>query len=355
MMALVRGFFPAGESREFMGDTSEDVWAGFDLGGTKMLAVILDQDLKPLGRKRRKTKGFEGAKSGLERIHETILKALEDAEIAPHHLRGIGIGCPGLLDLDRGVINEAPNLGWEQVAVCDFLQDKFDVPVVLMNDVDAGLYGEYQFGAAREAHNALGIFPGTGIGGAFVYEGRILRGRGRSCMEIGHIQVMPDGPLCGCGRTGCLEALASRLAISGAIAQAAFRGQAPFVKEKAGTDLGQIRSGLIAEAVKQDPVVDRIVRRAARHIGQAAGSLVHLLAPDRIVLGGGLVEALPQLFRQEVKAGIEEWILASFKDSFKVVVAELGDDAAVLGAAAFARNFIQARPQPDDCPAGDST
>ncbi|HUG18969.1 MAG TPA: ROK family protein [Planctomycetaceae bacterium] len=324
-----------------MGEKTDNVWAGFDLGGTKMLAVILDEELKPLGRKRRKTRGFEGADAGLERISETIQKALTEAELSPQNLKGIGIGCPGLLDLDKGIINEAPNLGWEKAAICDFLKKKFDVPVILMNDVDAGLYGEFQFGAARGSHNALGIFPGTGIGGAFLYEGRILQGKGRSCMEIGHIRVMPDGPLCGCGRHGCLEAVASRLAISSAIAQAAFRGQAPFVKEKAGTDLSEIRSGLIAEAVKQDPVVDQIVRQAARQIGLAAGSLVHLLSPDRIVLGGGLVEALPQLFRQEVKAGVEEWILASFKDSFKIVVAELGDDAAVMGAAAFARNFLK--------------
>lgn len=324
-----------------MAEKTDNVWAGFDLGGTKMLAVILDEELKPLGRKRRKTRGFEGVDAGLERISETIQKALAEAELSPQNLKGIGIGCPGLLDLDKGIINEAPNLGWEKAAICDFLKKKFDVPVILMNDVDAGLYGEFQFGAARGSHNALGIFPGTGIGGAFLYEGRILQGKGRSCMEIGHIRVMPDGPLCGCGRRGCLEAVASRLAISSAIAQAAFRGQAPFVKEKGGTDLSEIRSGLIAEAVKQDPVVDQIVRQAARQIGLAAGSLIHLLSPDRIVLGGGLVEALPQLFRQEVRAGVEEWILASFKDSFKIVVAELGDDAAVMGAAAFARNFLK--------------
>jgi glucokinase len=328
-----------------MGEKTDNVWAGFDLGGTKMLAVILDEELKPLGRKRRKTRGFEGAEAGLERIAETISKALEEAGLTAQNLKGIGIGCPGLLDLDKGIINEAPNLGWEKVAICDFLRKKFDVPVILMNDVDAGLYGEFQFGAARDSHNALGIFPGTGIGGAFLYEGQILQGKGRSCMEIGHIRVMPDGPLCGCGRHGCLEAVASRLAISSAIAQAAFRGQAPFVKEKAGTDLGEIRSGLIAEAVTRDPVVDQIVRQAARQIGLAAGGLVHLLSPDRIVLGGGLVEALPQLFRQEVKAGVEEWILASFKDSYKIVVAELGDDAAVLGSAAFARNYLKTTSQ----------
>ena len=153
-------------------DVKQDVWVGFDLGGTKMLAVILDENLKPLGRKRRKTRGHEGIEAGFERIEETIEKAFKDADVDPARLRGIGIGCPGILDLKKGIINEAPNLGWENAAICSYLNKKFDVPVVLLNDVDAGLYGEFQFGAAKDAHNALGIFPGTGIGGAVYLRGK---------------------------------------------------------------------------------------------------------------------------------------------------------------------------------------
>lgn len=323
-------------------DDKQDVWVGFDLGGTKMLAVILDEKLKPLGRKRRKTRGHEGADAGLERIEETIHKAFKDADVDPSRLRGIGIGCPGILDLKKGIINEAPNLGWKDAMVCSYLNKKFDVPVVLMNDVDAGLYGEYQFGAAKKAQNVLGIFPGTGIGGAFLYQGKILQGDGRSCMEIGHIHVMPDGPLCGCGRRGCLEAVASRLAISAAIAQAAYRGQAPYVREQVGTDLSEIRSGLISDAVEKDKVVKQIVQDAAYQIGIAAGGMIHLLSPDKIILGGGLAEALPDLFKKGVKSGIEDWIMPSFKGSYDVEVAELGDDSAVLGAAAYARDKFHA-------------
>ncbi|MBD3672981.1 MAG: ROK family protein [Planctomycetaceae bacterium] len=324
-------------------DDKQDVWVGFDLGGTKMLAVILDENLKPLGRKRRKTRGHEGADAGLERIEETIQKAFKDADVDPSRLRGIGIGCPGILDLKKGIINEAPNLGWTDAMVCSYLNKKYDVPVILLNDVDAGLYGEYHFGAAKKSRSVLGIFPGTGIGGAFLYEGKIMQGDGRSCMEIGHIQVMPDGPLCGCGRRGCLEAVASRLAISAAIAQAAFRGQAPYVRDQVGTDLSEIRSGMISEAVEKDKVVKQIVQDAAYQIGIAAGSMIHLLSPDKIVLGGGLAEALPDLFKKGVKSGIEDWIMPSFKDSYEVKVAELGDDSAVLGAAAYARDTFHNR------------
>jgi glucokinase len=313
-------------------------WVGFDLGGTKMLAAAFDSSFKVLGRKRKKTRGHEGSEAGLKRIIECIDGALKDGDVGRPQLRGIGIGCPGPLDLDRGIVFEAPNLGWSNVKVKDTLQNEFGCPVALLNDVDAGVYGEYRFGAGKNARCALGVFPGTGIGGGCVYEGRIIRGKVSSCMEIGHIQVMPDGPLCGCGQRGCLEAVASRLAISAAAAQAVYRGQAPNLRKIAGTDLSDIRSGALADSIAAgDKVVEKIVRDAAGQIGTAVGGLVHLVSPDVIVLGGGLVEAMPKLFAEAVEKSVKAWVLPSFVNSFKVQTAKLGDDAAAMGAAAWAR------------------
>jgi glucokinase len=313
-------------------------WVGFDLGGTKMLAAVLDGSFKPLVRKRKKTRGFEGEKAGLERIIETIRDALEEAKVDPSKLQGIGVGCPGPLDLDKGVILDAPNLGWTNVAVKATLEQEFKCPTVIANDVDAGVYGENQFGAAKNARCVVGVFPGTGIGGGCVYEGRIMRGKKSSCMEIGHIQVIPDGPRCGCGLRGCLEAVASRLAISAQAAQAAHRGQAEHLRAIIGTDLSDIRSGALAEAIAEgDEVVELIVRDASRHIGVALAGVVHLLSPDYVVLGGGLVEAMPKIIVQTVTATARDHVLPSFRDSFKVVAAELGDDATAMGAAAWAK------------------
>jgi glucokinase len=316
-------------------------WVGFDLGGTKMLAGVYDAEFRRLGGKRRKTRGHEGVSAGLDRITRTISDALKEAAIEPARLNGIGIGCPGPLDLDRGVVIEAPNLGWENAPVKEHLERTFGCPAVVINDVDAGVYGEYRFGAGQGAHCVVGVFPGTGIGGGCVYEGRILRGRNSSCLEIGHVQVMPDGPLCGCGQSGCLEAVASRLAISAAAAQAAFRGQAPRLHEIAGTDLANIRSGQLAAAITAgDTIIDTIVRKAAAHIGTAVGGIVHILAPDIVVLGGGLVEAMPKLYCETVTKAARKFALPSFRDTFDVRAAQLGDDAAVMGAAAWARNVV---------------
>ena len=320
----------------------QENWIGFDLGGTKMLAVVFDKDFKPLGRKRRRTKGHEGMQAGLERMGDTIDMALEEAGVSASSIRGIGVGCPGPLDLNTGVIHEAPNLGWKNAPVRKTLEKRFGCPAIIANDVDSGVYGEYCFGAAKGARCVVGIFPGTGIGGGCVYEGRIFRGRTSSCMEIGYMKILGSGPRAGVGPAGTLEAMASRLAISSLAAQAAFRGQAPHLRELAGTDLSRIRSGVLAKSIEAgDKEVERIVTQAASYVGDACGSLVNILAPDKIILGGGLVEALPKLWRNTVLKQAEKTSLPSYHGTFKVDVAVLGDDAAVMGAAAWAQEEIQ--------------
>jgi glucokinase len=325
-----------------MNALAKKAWLGFDLGGTKMLCAAFNAEFELLGRRRRKTKGFEGAKAGLERMIETIHQTLAEAQLDVSHLGGIGVGCPGSIDLEKGVLLESANLGWKGVKLREALQNALGCPAVVINDVDAGVYGEYRFGAAKAARCAVGVFPGTGIGGGCVYEGRIFRGQQFSCMEIGHIQVSNSGRLCGCGRTGCLETEASRLAIAAEAAKAAFRGEAPHLMKIAGTDLSKIRSGQLAESIQAgDAAVERIVRRAAGILGAAVGDLVNLLLPDVVVLGGGLVEAMPELILKGVAQGADSRIMPSFAKSVKIVAAKLGDDATIRGAAAWIARQVE--------------
>jgi glucokinase len=327
-----------------MGSNDRKYWVGFDLGGTKMLAVVYDQKFSPQGSKRKKTKGAEGAEAGVDRMLETIQEALEEAHVDRDDVGGIGVGCPGPLDLDKGIVLEAPNLGWHDLPLKDILEKKMKCPAVLANDVDAGTYGEYRFGAGQKGRCVLGVFPGTGIGGGCVYEGRLFRGKTGSCMEIGHMLVQNNGRVCGCGRRGCLETVASRLAIAAEAAMAAYRGEAPNLMRLAGTNLADIRSGVLSEAIKAgDKVVEQIVRNAAKNIGQALGSVINLLAPDIVILGGGLVEAMEDLFLDEVRKAVAKRAMASFAKGADIVAAELGDEAAVMGAAALAADFADAR------------
>jgi len=206
-------------------DKKEQNWIGFDLGGTKMLATVFDSKFKKLGKARKKTKGRDGMDAGLKRINNVIEEALEDAEISADQISGLGIGCPGPLDLKKRRIRTAPNLGWDDVPVAESIEKKFGFPVKIANDVDAGVFGEYSFGAGKKARCVFGIFPGTGIGGGCVYEGKLFRGSNCTCMEIGHIPMLPNGRLDGAGNSGTLEALASRLSIASDAAGAAYRGQ----------------------------------------------------------------------------------------------------------------------------------
>lgn len=325
---------------------NDKVWVGFDLGGTKTQVKAYDAGFKELGGKRRKTKGkgSESQKAGLQRMVDTIEALLAEIGVPHERLAGIGIGCPGPLDAAAGIILSAPNLGWKKAPVKKILEGAFGCPAAIVNDVDSGTYGEYLFGAGKGSRCLLGVFPGTGIGGGCVYEGQILRGRACSVLEIGHMQVQPDGPLCGCGRQGCLEAVASRVAIAAAAVSAAFRGEAPHLLALAGTDLAQVRSNTLVEAIKAgDVVIERIVRQAARWIGVAVGNAVNLLGPDTVVLGGGLVEAMPALFLKEVAASANSRVMPSFRGTFEVVAASLGDDATVLGAAGWVREAVQGR------------
>jgi glucokinase len=158
-----------------------------------------------------------------------------------------------------------------------------------------------------------------------------------SCLEIGHLQINPNGKACGCGRIGCLETEASRLAIAAQAAMAAFRGEAPHLLSLAGTDLDKIRSGMLAESIKHgDTIVERIVERAATLIGRVVGDVVNLIMPDVIVLGGGLVEAMPEIFVKGVEEAARDRCVPPFGKTFKVVAAKLGDDAVLEGCAAWA-------------------
>lgn len=319
-------------------EPNKKYWIGFDLGGTKMQCTLFDDTLKQVGAKRRRTKGELGAEAGLARIESTIAKVLEEHKLTPSELAGIGIGCPGPVDASKGVVRVAVNLGWENVNVGKFLKSKFDCPVAVLNDVDAGVYGEYSAGAGKGSRSTFGIFPGTGIGGGCVYDGQILSGKAISCMEIGHIKICGSERVGATGMTGTLETEASRLAIAGELAKLAYRGEAPFLQKEIGTELGEIRSKVIAEAIaKDEKAVLRVVEDACELIGYAVANIVLLICPDCIVLGGGLVEAMPDLFVKNVTRVAKKHVFECYRDEFEIRAAKLGDDAGTLGAASWAR------------------
>ena len=310
-------------------------WLGVDLGGTKMLAALFNDKFKVLAERKEKTSGQDGAKAVVAHLQQLINDTAAEANIPVKKLAGIGLGVPGPVNVATGSVLSAPNLGWHNLPLQKILERACAVPVRVFNDVDAGTYGEYRFGTGERARCVIGLFPGTGIGGGCVYEGKVFTGRENSCFEFGHMQAVPGGRLCGCGRRGCLEAHASRLAIAADCAAAAYRGQAPALLELAGTDLREIKSRTLAKSIAAgDRAIEDIVRRAARQLGIAAAGVVNLIAPDIIVLGGGLVEALEKIYLDEVREAVLQHAMPLLGERVKVRAAQLGDHATVLGAAA---------------------
>jgi glucokinase len=306
---------------------------GVDIGGTKMMATVYDRNFEVLGNCRKKSKGKAAKQGSTEGRIVTILRtALEQAGNPKIH--GIGVGSPGPLDPNTGVIIDTPNLGWKDFPLAEMLAKEFGVPVVVDNDVNVGTYGEWCFGEISDCRDVVGIFPGTGIGGGIIVDGKMVHGFSGAAGEVGHMTVMLDGPYCGCGKRGCLEAVASRIAIAKEIAALAAREDAPYILENCGTDLAAIRSGVIAKAIAAgEKMVEGVVRQAAYYIGVAAGNLINILSPEAVVVGGGLVEAMPELFMEEINRGIAVHAMPFLRKNVRVLPAKLGDNAVVLGGA----------------------
>lgn len=201
---------------------------GLDIGGTKMLAAVFDHEFRVVAqaKKKSKTGGESDVNASAEqRVIGVITEAIQAAGAPP--VRGIGVGSPGPLDPATGIIIDTPNLGWKNFPLAERLREKFGVPVLVDNDVNVGTYGEWRFGKVSDCRHVVGIFPGTGIGGGIIVDGKMLHGFSGAAGEVGHMTVEPGGPFCGCGKRGCLEAVASRIAIAKEVAALAAREDAP--------------------------------------------------------------------------------------------------------------------------------
>lgn len=314
-------------------------WVGFDLGGTKMLALVLDEHFHVLGAARKSTAGMEGVAKGKEKIVKAVQEAMQEAGVDPAGLRGIGIGCPGLVNPEKGVLLNAPNLGWSHVGLRQLLGSAFNAPVAVMNDVDAGTYGEYTLGAGRGARSVLGVFPGTGLGAGYVFNGELVQGRTVSAMELGMIYL--PGTHIGSAEHGVvmLEDLTSRLNLAAQAGVACYRGQSDTLNKKTGGNLREIKSKALAGSLRDgDEGTLILFRNSVRYLGLGVAMVVNLMAPDRIVLGGGLVEELPSLYVNLLKEEVARYALPELAKQARYAVAKLGGNAVAIGAAAWLRH-----------------
>jgi glucokinase len=326
-------------------DGAKRLYLGLDIGGTKVQASLVRESGEIVGRERCTTP----RDGGPERVVAAIEKCMDDmirkGDIRVGDLTAIGIAVPGVVDPDRGIVVVAPNMPLTGVALGALLTARFKTPIILGNDGNFGALGETWLGSARNAHSALYICVGTGIGSGLVQRGKLWRGDRESAGEIGHMIMQINGPKCGCGGHGCFESLASRTAIERDIREAIAAGQPTVLTELAGGDLSVIRSGMIRKALDvEDPLVTGVMRRAAEVLGLACVNVRHLIDPEAIVLGGGVVEACSDFIMPIVENVIGLDPLPGAHDGGRVLLSALGDDAVVLGAVAAARKLVGRSP-----------
>lgn len=315
---------------------------GIDIGGTKIYAGVINVETgEVLSTARKRTKPDKGGDFFSGRLLEVTAQAIEGATEVPRgEIIAIGAGIAGQVDREHGILLNAPNLSRDlkDMPVSDLLRQRFDLPVTLGNDVEVATFGEMHFGAGKDSDDLACVFVGTGIGATLVSDRKIRRGASGTAGEFGHTVVQYGGRLCGCGGRGHLEAYASRTAITHVLLSEVRRGRDTLLRSEIKPGEPTIRSKLIARCVAEgDDLVIHTLNDAADYLGAGLGSLVNLYNPGRIILGGGLIEAVESFF---TRAGwrAHEVALPVPGRSLDIVRTQLGDNSGIVGAAWMAAN-----------------
>ena len=307
------------------------LFGAIDLGGTNLRSIVAGLDGKTAGDDFRPSRAAEGLDPCLEQIEASLREACRKAGVAPADLPAVGLCSPGWVDTTEGVVPAAPQLkGWRNVPIVRILSERFGTRVLLENDANAAALGENVFGAGRGARHLVYITVSTGVGGGIIADGKLYGGARGSAGEIGHTVIDPDGPQCGCGNYGCLEALASGTAIARRGTEEEARGASDALSQSLARD-GEVTASAVAEAAEQgDRVCQEIYSEAGRFLGIALANLVNVLSPEMIVVGGGVTKAAP-LFMPQAENTMRALALSEPLKHMRLVLAELGEEAGVLG------------------------
>ena len=316
-------------------------YIGCDLGGTNLRAAIVDVETgSVLHQMSIPTLAREGHDAVIKRMAHLCLQVIESAGMEKSEIGGIGIGAPGVLDLEKGETLFLPNLAgaWRHVPLRDTLAKQTGLPVALLNDVRSITNGEWRFGAGRGLDTVAVFAIGTGIGGGLVINGQLHLGLGGTGGELGHITIDYNGPRCGCGKYGCLEAYASGPAIAAMGLKAVTQGLTTRIADLSENDLNRITPKLIEEAAQTgDEIAIEIYEKAGFYLGVTAANVCVAVGPRRIIIAGGVSRA-GDLLLNPMRRTLLERVSVMPVEQVEVVRSQLGDNAGVLGAAAWAAN-----------------
>jgi len=321
-----------------------EVAIGIDLGGTNIKAGAVSPQGDVVVRRRLPTRADGGPDMVADRIAEAARACMEALEGTAAAVLGVGVGSPGTIRFQQGVVTFAPNLpGFHDVPLRDMVAERMGLPCVLENDANAAAVAEQWVGAGQGADSLVMLTLGTGIGGGIVLEGRVWHGTSGAAGEIGHMSINPDGPACGCGNRGCIEAYASATAIVRRMDEAIEAGAATSLAGRTGNFTSR---DVYEAAVAGDAAARENVETTGRYLGVAVSNLIHILNPMVVVLSGG-VSAARDMLVAPLRDEVDRRTMAGSREGVQIRIAELGEEAGFIGAARCFMNgpggFIQAR------------
>ena len=308
---------------------------GVDVGGTKIAAGVVDEDGNVITRVQK-----DSPANDRDAILATIIEVALDLKLAHPEATTVGIGAAGFVSSDRNTMASGTNLDWTGVKIGDVVSEGVGLPVVVENDANAAGWSEARFGAGAGKANVLVVTLGTGVGGAVVIDGHLVRGAAGFAAEIGHISIVPDGRPCGCGLRGCLERYASGTALGvNGWELAKFRpAYAARIIELSGGDQNKISGKAVTAAAREgDPAALECYERLGDALGQGLADLAAVLDPEVIVLTGGLTEAGDILLTPVTKAFDQYLTARTRRPQIPVLISASGQDAGLVGAADLAR------------------
>lgn len=304
---------------------------GIDVGGTNIKIALVSDEGKIIYSNSIPTRTEMGYEYTINSMKEAIIDLLKETKLSANDIEGMGFGFPGQIDCQNGIVRLAPNIpGWVNVPIAEIMEKEFSIATRVDNDVRTATLGELNYGAGVGCQNLVCITVGTGIGSGLVINGKLVRGASNAAGELGHIKLnMQDGPLCGCGDRGCLEAYASGPSIVAMAEEYIKGGKSTKYRELANPE---ITPYVVAVAAKEgDPVARQIFKIMGEYIGIGLTSVVNLLNPEKIIIGGGVADAGDILFNP-IKETIAKRAMKIQRESVEIVHAQLGNTAGVIGA-----------------------
>ena len=302
-----------------------------DIGGTKVLGAIFNENKEIIYRLKKKTKESGDDSANVEQVIISVVdEMIKESGIKKSEIHAIAAGAPGVIDQEKGIVLTSPNLPWKNYDIKTPLEKKFGVPFQIGNDVNVGVLGEYKYGAAKGYKNIVGFFVGTGMGGGLILDERLFTGNQFKGAEYGHMILDPEGPLCGCGQRGCLEAFSSKKGMSAYIMQQVARGRESMLADK--IENGVFKSKMLKKSLKaKDAVATEAVDRACHWLAVATGNMINTLSPDIVVYGGGVIEAVGDIFLEKILAEVDRYCMTAIRPTVDIKIAELGDDSILYG------------------------